>query len=846
MRIKTGSSGPSPARIMLVGEAPGAEEEQQRVPFVGRSGAELTDMLHEAGIARTECYLTNVCKYRPPGNKIELFFEDKKLSRPNELIREGIAELEEEIRAVKPNVIVALGNTPLWALQNLPSCGGITKWRGSELPLSNRLATRETEVGHRAVVIPTYHPAAILRQWSWRQIAVHDLRARVKKYVESSAIIPPAYRFTIRPTYAQVILFLETLLQRLDTASSEILISDDIETKQGHISCIGLAVSRLEAICIPLMCKERPEGYWEEEEEAAILWLLYRCLTHPKARVVGQNFLYDAQYKAKHLAFVPRVRDDTMLMQHVAFPSLPKGLDFLSSMYCGFHRYWKDEGKEINPKWTEDGGWIYNCTDAVATFEIAEELEKLLKKFNLWEQYKFIMELWHHTLPMMLRGIDIDLKRRNELAMQLFDAMSEREGWREKVLGHPLNPRSPKQMQALFYNDLGLPVQWSKHKNAEGNRTPTLDDKALHALVKKEPLITELVRNILEYRSLGVFLSTFVQAKLGEDNRLRSYFNPGGTETFRFSSSKDAFGSGCNFENIPKGSEDEINPAELVQYNLPNVRRIYIPPPAYSIGEIDLAGADAQVVAWEANDEKLKSAFRAGFKIHVVNSRDLHGPLAGPDGKAEPYYTRTKSGVHAFNYGARAPTVAKTLNLSIWEAEKFRQRWFGLHPEILDWHERINLQLQTTRSVSNKFGFRRIYFDRIEEILPEALAWIPQSTVAIVANRAFINCAPSVTGFQHSDIPLSTLQRHTHLRARIYSLGFRIINQVHDSLVFIYPTKHEHEILLILKELIHVTIPYDDPLVIPWGLKTSTTSWGDAEDRKWPEAELEKEISLIG
>jgi uracil-DNA glycosylase family 4 len=845
LKIKTFPSGPRPARIMIVGEAPGEEEEKQQRPFVGRSGVELTDMLHEAGIVRTECFLTNVCKYRPPGNKIELFFEDKGLSKPNELIREGIVELEAEIKEVKPNVIIALGNTPLWALQNLPKCGGITKWRGSELPLSERLATRDTPVGHSCVVIPTYHPAAILRQWSWRQIAVHDLRARVKKYTDNPRITPPRYSFTIRPTYAQVICFLEALLKRLDSSSSEVLIADDIETKQGHISCIGLAVSRLEAICIPLMCKGNPEGYWDAEEETAILWLLHKCLTHPRARVVGQNFLYDAQYKAKHLAFVPRVRDDTMLMQHVAFPSLPKGLDFLSSMYCSFHRYWKDEGKELNPKWTEDGGWIYNCTDAVATFEIAEELEKVLKGFNLWEQYRFQMELWHHTLPMMLRGIDVNLKYRNELALQLFEAMAEREQWREKVLGHPLNPRSPLQMKALFYSDLGLPVQWSKHKNAEGKHTPTLDDKALHTLVKKEPLITELVRNILEERSLGVFNSTFVQAKLGPDNKLRSYFNPAGAETFRFSSSKDAFGSGCNFENVPKGSEDAIDPAELVQYNLPNVRRMFIPPPGHSIGEIDLAGADAQVVAWEAGDEKLKAAFRAGLKIHVVNSKDLHGPLAGPDGKREPYYTRTKSGVHAFNYGARPGTVAKTLNLPVWEAEKFQRRWFEIHPEIKEWHRKVDSQLQATRSVTNKFGFRRIYFDRIEEILPEALAWVPQSTVAIIVNRAFINCAPSITGFQHSNIPLSTLQRHTHLRARLFSLGFRIVNQVHDSLVFIYPSVREIEALSILRELIHIIVPYDDPLVIPWGLKTSTVSWGDVEDRKWPEVE-KKEISLIG
>lgn len=849
MKIKTFPSGPRPARIMIVGEAPGEEEENRRLPFVGRSGEELTRMLHEAGIARTDCFLTNVCKYRPPGNKIEFFFEDKGLTRPNEFIKEGLAELEQEIREVKPNVIIAFGNTAIWALQAHRAAKGlVTKWRGSELPLSDRLATRDTPIGHQAVVIPTYHPAAILRNWAWRNVAVHDLRTRVKKYVENSRITPPPYNFIIRPTYEQAIGYCRILLQRLtERPNLHTRLSVDIETRAGHITCIGLAADQLNAICIPLMQRGSEANYWSSEEEYRIIWELQQLLTHPSISVVGQNFLYDAQYFAKHLGFVPRVRDDTMLMQHVCYPSVPKGLDFLSSMYCKFHRYWKDDGKEDNPKWTEEGGWIYNCTDAVATFECAGILDNVLDHYKLRDQYLFQMELWHHTLPMMLRGIDIDLKYRSELTMQLLDAMNEREIWRTAVCGHPLNPRSPKQMKAFFYDDLGLPKQFSKKKDAEGNRSPTLDDKALHALVQKEPLCTEIIRNIAEDRSLGVFNSTFVQARLGPDNRLRSYFNPAGTESFRYSSSKDAFGSGCNFENIPSGHENEIKPEELQQYNLPNVRKLFIPPPGHSTAEIDLAGADAQVVAWEAGDERLKAAFKAGLKIHAVNAKDIFGGMAGPDGRKEPYYKRAKIGVHLTNYGGKPKTLSGSLGISVWEAEKFQRRWFDLHPEIKDWHDRTMSELQERRSVTNKFGYRRLYFDRIEEILPEALAWVPQSTVAITANRALVNCAPAITGYMRQDLTSDYVFEAQLIadRARLQFLGLRVINQVHDSLLVIYPTPREAEILPILRRVTRIVIPYDDPLIIPWGLKTSTKSWGDAEERKWPEEEAWMKTKIV-
>lgn len=385
MPLKTRPDGPKNAKIMIVGEAPGVEEERQGVPFVGSSGEELTRMLHEAGIARTECFLTNVCKYRPFNNEIWRFFEDAKSAtsgtfrNPNALVREGLAELHAEIHSVRPNVIVAFGNTALWALQDRPSAkAGIGSWRGSELYLSNRIPTVAAPVLHRAVVVPTYHPAAILRQWAWRQIVVRDLKARVSKYVNDPTLRPPSYNFTIRPSFTQVMECLERLsaeCRERQSLGRKRKLAVDIETRQGHLACVGLGWSNTDALCIPFMCVERPEGYWAFEEELAIMLKLGELLTAPGVSVVGQNFLYDAQYFAYHFGFLPRVQGDTMFMQHVCYAGMQKGLDFLSSMYCTFHQYWKDDGKTWNPKVPEEQLWAYNCTDCVKTYEIMEVLE---------------------------------------------------------------------------------------------------------------------------------------------------------------------------------------------------------------------------------------------------------------------------------------------------------------------------------------------------------------------------------------------------------------------------------------------------------------------------------------
>jgi DNA polymerase-1 len=237
---------------------------------------------------------------------------------------------------------------------------------------------------------------------------------------------------------------------------------------------------------------------------------------------------------------------------------------------------------------------------------------------------------------------------------------------------------------------------------------------------------------------------------------------------------------------------------------LPNVRKLFIPDPGYIIAEADLAGADAQVVAWESNDEKLKAAFRAGLKIHAVNAKDMFGEKAGPDGKKQPYYLFAKKGVHATNYGASVRRVSEALGISMQAAADFQSRWFFLHPGILDWHERTEHQLQTTRSVANKFGFRFRFFERVSGVLPEALAWVPQSTVAITINKGIEN----VTNHLPQIIPLL---------------------QVHDSFVFQYPKSEHPHILNEIHKQMEIVIPYDDPLVIPVSIKTSNISWGHCE-----------------
>jgi DNA polymerase I-like protein with 3'-5' exonuclease and polymerase domains len=149
--------------------------------------------------------------------------------------------------------------------------------------------------------------------------------------------------------------------------------------------------------------------------------------------------------------------------------------------------------------------------------------------------------------------------------------------------------------------------------------------------------------------------------------------------------------------------------------------------------------------------------------------------------------------------------MAIAANCTTHQAELLQHRWFAAHPGIKDWHRRTERALQTTRMVTNRFGYRRPYFDRVEGLLPEALAWVPQSTVALYINKiwdAVVTALPDV----------------------------HVLLQVHDSLVWQCPTSvYELRKADFRRIASTIQIPYEDPLIIPVGFNSSTSSWGEVK-----------------
>ncbi|MGH2574635.1 MAG: uracil-DNA glycosylase, partial [Ignavibacteria bacterium] len=162
--------GPIGAKLFILGEAPAYHETIEGKPFVGPSGKELNRLLSDSGINRSNCWLSNVCKYEVPSNlqgqKISFAIRAKN-SGIN--IEEQLQELQQEITAIKPNCILALGGTALWALSGKTK---ISSFRGSIMH------------GMGVKFIPTYHPAHLLHTttggeikgyWN-RQVMIFDFK----------------------------------------------------------------------------------------------------------------------------------------------------------------------------------------------------------------------------------------------------------------------------------------------------------------------------------------------------------------------------------------------------------------------------------------------------------------------------------------------------------------------------------------------------------------------------------------------------------------------------------------------------------------------------------------------
>jgi uracil-DNA glycosylase family 4 len=709
--------GPRDAKIIIIGEAPGATEEQLGLPFAGGSGQLLNAILAQAGINRHECYITNVVKTRPPNNNFGIYYEDPKKTTPSRSLLNAYDLLRDELNHFRPNVVIPLGNE---ALRAATSRRGIEKWRGSIIQ------------GYFGKTVPSLHPAFILRDYASLPIFEHDIR-RAFEESHFPEIKPLGHVFELNPSYSRVIEYLSSLV------ANPRPIAFDIETTENHVRCLGIADSSTHAVCIPFMSSKRtpysgtifvgcgsPEvnSHWTEEEEYEILKLLDQIFSSNSIEKIAQNFPFDSAILGREFGFrVCNFVHDTMVASHTQYAELPKGLDFLASIHTRVP-YYSDYDASVDEEL-----WRYNCYDACVTYEIRGIQRKELEAVRIGHGYNSLFFEENHIEPAMkamtrvgTRGVLIDLKVRDDLKSRFLSEMATLQARFGVISGTPdINLSSPKQLGELFYGKLHLPVQYSPKT---GNQT--VDKNAITELRKKAPQHEELFSIFADWSERETLVSTFLGVPLSSDNRFFTSFGVAATVTGRCNSSRTIWGLGSNLQNIP-------NRTDLGQL----LRRMFLSDSGWTLVKCDLSQAEFRLVVWFAGIRRLISEYTANpnYDCHKWVASLIYKKRIEDVTKTER--SIAKNGVYGGNYAMQPKKAAVTYKLSLADATWVLSEYRKAIPEIPQWWSRIEASLNSSRTLINPLGRTRIFLGRLDNnTYRDAYSHACQSTVADVIHRA--------------------------------------------------------------------------------------------------------------
>lgn len=702
--------GSSSAQLFILGEAPGYYEEQAERPFVGPTGDIVRGMLSKSGISPESCFFDNVVPYRPPGNSI------KRLKEIGFSPEQFYGKLLQTINAIKPNCILALGNT---ALKALGGKSGIQNYRGSILWSS----------GFGCKYVPSIHPAFLLHsegddstgafKYSTKAYMQLDFiravqESKTREYRPPQRIITP-----IKDSYA--------LYKFLEEYKDHKRFALDIETFKSIPSCISIAPNPYRAVSVQLFNFPEVNYIIPYHDLAEIHRLLIKFLEDEKNEFIGQNFKFDQQKLESVLGAHPKLYADTMLLAATINPEFPKSLGFLASVYSR-EPYYKDEGREfVLGKDPIDQLFIYNGKDAIVTFEILENMLVDLKEYKLESFFfDYVMKLHEFYMELESNGFLVDDKVWKELLDKYQTKKKESQKRLEEIAGYNLNANSPKQVFQFLTKDLNLPL-----------KVGTGEDQLVALLGNhcKDDKSREAIGLILDIRRIRKTIGTYLSACPDFDGRMRTSYRIVGTETGRTSTSnldpplRSIKGFGLAFQTITKHGDIGAD-----------IRHMLISDEGYVILDPDLSQAEARVVSLLSDDEETLHLFNT-TDIHKLTASWLFGKTMEDITYEERFIGKTVR--HAGNYGMGKRRLMMSVNsdarrfgINVKLSEKDAGRILDIFHKKSSkirsiFHTSIEGLLKNNRmTIINPFGRRRMFFERWgDKLFKEAYAFIPQSTV---------------------------------------------------------------------------------------------------------------------
>ena len=752
------SVGPTNAELMIVGEAPGVDEEKYGTPFVGRSGQLLTSLLQKVGIDRSKCFITNVVVCRPTDNK------GNNDTPSSDMIKACGERLDHELAKVKPKIVLLLGNI------------AIKRFLGNRYNLQNSEGVPFKQNG--TIFVPTYHPAALLRDPSKTKIVEQTL----KRVVEWFKTDPHEWSFE---SY-KILFDKNEIIRCINLLEQKPLWCCDIETSdilyESVIYTIAFSSGDL-TFGFPI---RRPDGslYWSESDLTQIVDNLKRLFSN-ESKKVFHNAMFDLMYLKKELGIeCKNLYGDTLVIAYLLDEKARKyGLKSIIWKYLGKGGYesnYSALADEDRPGGVDTTVVLkYNCADAHATYLLYQEMIKMLPDSLMKLHLKLNIPVIQMLVDTRIRGVKIDVDYVKQLSSKYEQDLTEIEQRIFDLVGEKFNINSVRDLSRILYEKLKLPVFY---KTASGN--PSTDTFTLENLRSRHPMINLL----LDYRKKKKLLSTYFKNFLelcDSNNRLHTNYTLVGTTTGRLASREP------NLQNIPSDKE---------------VRDIFVAEKGYFLANIDFKQAELRALCHYAKDDKLKEAFESGYDpLKVVASTVFRIPIEEVD---ETRRKLAKFVMYGIIYGRRAKSIAEEHNMSIEEAQSIIDSFFESFPKTHHFYREVVAIAKQQGYLQNFFGRIRRFpginssdFEVRSSEERQALNFLPQSTVADY-----------------------TMFKGTLIHERVKHLGCYLVLTVHDSLTYEIPEDKGEEVLTIMFDILKkrikgffVDIPFDCEVGYRWG-----------------------------
>lgn len=659
------------------------------------------------------------------------------------------------------------------------------------LPLSRQLATIkcdvELEVGVHDLV--SGEPALDELRTMFKELEFRTWVDELEKEAATPAQQPSA---AIPERHYSCVLTWEEFDSWIDRLKTAPAICFDTETTsldymQAEIVGVSFAVTPGEAAYVPL--SHRYLGAPVQLDRTEVLERLRPLLEDPQVFKIGQNIKYDMSVLANHGITLRGAAFDTMLESYVVDSVGSRhNMDDLALKYLGVKTILFEEvagkgAKQLTFDQVEiAAATTYAAEDADITLQLHQTLwPRLSGEQRLTSVFRDIeMPLIPVLSSMERHGTLVDGALLREQSREIEARLStlKEEAW--AAAGSEFNLDSPKQLQEILFERLGIPVL----RKTPGGQ-PSTAEPVLAELAEEY----ELPRIIMTWRGLAKLKSTYTDKLPLQINpksgRIHTSYHQAVASTGRLSSSDP------NLQNIPiRTSEGR------------RIRQAFIAPEGFCMLAADYSQIELRIMAHLSGDASLRNAFAQGLDIHRATAAEVFGLT--PDQVSDDQRRSAKAINFGLIYGMSAFGLARQLGISRTLAADYIERYFQRYPGV-------RLYMEETRRVAAEQGYVETVFGR-RLYLPEIASGNMQRRQA--AERTAINAPMQGTA---ADI-IKRAMIHVDARLREEQVPATMIMQVHDELIFEVEPAAVSSVQEIVKEVMEAAATLTVPLVVDCGV----------------------------